>query len=118
MSEFNNLVADVDGALPDASTLATAPVVVVGLVGGWLSARATGVRPVGGLVLAAAGALAARSWYARGGAGEAFGLAAVYLGAFGISHPLAKRVGPWPAVLTAAGAVAAAAHWVSDIKKV
>lgn len=116
MSDIKDLVGDLVEALPDASTLATAPVVAVGLVGGWLTARATGVRPLGGAVLATAGALAARSWHARGGAGEAAALTGVYLGAFGLSHPLAKRVGAWPAVLSVTAAAAAAAHFVSDIK--
>ena len=48
-----------------------------------------------------------------GPAGTAF-LSAVYLGSFGASHPLAKRIGAWPAVLGAAGVSAAAAWLVAD----
>ena len=41
-------------------------------------------------------------------------LTAVYLGGFGLSHPLAKRIGAWPAVLSAAGVSAASAHVAAD----
>jgi hypothetical protein len=43
-------------------------------------------------------------------------LLAVYAAAFGGSHPLAKRIGPWPAVLTAAGASGAASWLLADRK--
>ncbi|EFT82499.1 hypothetical protein HMPREF9602_01405 [Cutibacterium acnes HL030PA2] len=38
-----------------AENVNTAEVAGLGLVGGWLTARTTGVRPLGGTVLAAAG---------------------------------------------------------------
>ena len=41
-------------------------------------------------------------------------LNAVYFGSFGVSHPLAKKIGAWPAVLTVAGVSAAAAWALSD----
>ena len=68
----------------------------------------------GGVVLAAGGAIAAREWAARVGTAKMFALLAVYLLGFGASHPLAKKIGAWPAVFTAAGASAVAAHVVSD----
>ncbi|HEU5151013.1 MAG TPA: hypothetical protein VFU19_10975 [Iamia sp.] len=92
-------------------SLPTAPVVAASLVGGYLVARETGVRPLGGAVLAAGGVLAGREWLRTAGPGGTAALAAVYLGGFGASHPLAKKIGPWPAVLTAA-ATSAAASWV------
>ena len=49
--------------MKDAREVSTAPLVAVGLIGGFLTARETGIRPLGGVVLAAAGAYAARSWY-------------------------------------------------------
>jgi hypothetical protein len=94
--------------------LPTAPVVAASLVGGYLVARETGIRPLGGVVLATGGVLAARTWYRRGGPGPAVALTAVYLGAFGASHPLAKRIGAWPAVATAAGVAAGTAWAASD----
>lgn len=88
----------------------TAPIVAASLVGGYLVARATKVRPLGGVVLAAGGIVAGRQWLRVAGPGTTAALAAVYLGSFGASHPLAKKMGPWPAVFTAA-ATSAAASW-------
>lgn len=80
----------------------SAPIVAAGLIGGYAAARYTGRRELGGVVLAAAGVTAGRSWLTRGPA-VASGLAAVYLGAFGASHPLAKKLGAWPSVLAVTG---------------
>ncbi len=92
----------------------TAPIVAGSLVGGYLVARETKVRALGGAVLAAGGALAGREWVRSVGPVGAAALGAVYLGGFGASHPLAKKIGPWPAVLSVAGVSAAAAYVVSD----
>lgn len=92
--------------------LPTAPVVAASLVGGYAVARATGVRALGGAVLAAGGLVAGREW-ARHGVATTIGLSAVYLAAFGLSHPLAKKIGAWPSVLTVAG-VAAGASWIAS----
>lgn len=94
--------------------LPTAPVVAGALVGGYLLARKTKVRALGGAVLAAGGVVAGRQWMATSGAAGTALLSAVYLGGFGASHPLAKKIGAWPAVLTAAGTSAAASWLVSD----
>lgn len=85
----------------------TVPVVAAGLVGGFATARYTGIRPLGGAVLGAAGAYATREW-ARQSPAAAAGLLATYLGGFGLSHPLAKKIGAWPsvAVVTAVSAIA------------
>lgn len=88
--------------------------VAAGLIGGWQIARATGVRPIGGVVLAAAGVLAGRSWLARKGPATTAALSAGYLAAFGLSHPLAKRIGAWPSVLVVTSAITAAAHYLGD----
>lgn len=101
-------------SLKPARDVRTAPVVAVGLIGGWLTARETGIRPLGGVLLGAAGAYAARSWAARSGPGTAAVLGATYLFGFGLSHPLAKKIGAWPAVLTVTAASAAASHLLSD----
>jgi len=92
----------------------TAPVVAASLIGGYLVARETKVRPLGGLVLAVGGAVAGRQWLRRAGVARTAVLAGVYLGGFGASHPLAKKIGPWPAVFSAAGASAAASYVLSD----
>jgi hypothetical protein len=88
----------------------TAPIAAGSLVGGYLVARESGVRPLGGVVLAAAGAWCAREWGRRAGRGAAAALLGVYVAGFVGSHPLAKRIGAWPAVLSSAG-VSGAASW-------
>ncbi len=92
----------------------TAPIVATGLVGGYLVARETGVRPLGGAVLAAGGIVAGRQWMRSSGPVATAALAAVYLGGFGASHPLAKEVGAWPAVIGVATVSALTSWLVSD----
>lgn len=94
--------------------LPTAPIVAGALVGGYLVARETKIRPLGGAVLAAGGAVAMRSWLRKAGPVPAGILLTIYLGGFGASHPLAKKIGAWPSVLTVAGASAAASWVLSD----
>ncbi|MER8183491.1 hypothetical protein [Kitasatospora sp. NPDC094015] len=86
----------------------TAAVAAAGLVGGYGAARWTGRRELGGAVLAAAGATAAVRWQRAAGTPTAAALTGLYLAAFGGSHPLAKRIGAWPAVFAVTGVVAAA----------
>lgn len=96
-------------------SIPTAPLVAVGLVGGYATARFSGKRPLGGVVLAVAGALAAKEWAAQVGPVGAVALTSVYVGAFGASHPLAKKIGAWPSVGVVT-AVATAAAAVVDVK--
>lgn len=98
----------------DAGEVSTAPVVALGLVGGYLTARETMIRPLGGAVLAAAGAYAGRTWLKKRGVGTTVGLSAAYLLGFGLSHPLAKKIGAWPAVLAVTAAAAGASHLLVD----
>ncbi|MFJ4472493.1 hypothetical protein ACIP2X_34090 [Streptomyces sp. NPDC089424] len=92
----------------------SALVAASGLVGGYGVARWTRKRQLGGVVLAVAGVAAARQWRERAGGTAAGALSAAYVAAFAGSHPLAKKVGAWPAVLGAAGAVALASWAVAD----
>ena len=101
-------------ALRDAQTVQTAPVAALGLIGGYLTARESGIRPLGGVVLGAAGLLASRSWLAKTDSATTVALSAIYLGGFGASHPLAKKVGAWPAVLGVAALSATASHLLAD----
>lgn len=96
--------------------VSTATTVALGLIGGWVTAKETGIRPLGGAILAAAGAWAGRSWAAKTNAATTTALTALYLGAFGASHPLAKKIGPWPSVLAVTAATAGAAYALSDSK--
>ncbi|MFJ8308438.1 MULTISPECIES: hypothetical protein [unclassified Streptomyces] len=88
-------------------------IAVGGLVGGYGVARWTKRRPLGGVALAAAGAVAARQWQQAAGTKAAVGLTAAYVAAFAGSHPLAKKVGAWPSVFGVAGAVAVASWAVT-----
>ena len=97
-------------------TVSTATVVGAGLLGGYITARESGIRPLGGVVLAAAGGWAVRSWLAKTDVPTTVGLTALYVGGFGASHPLAKKIGSWPAVLTVTGVAAGAAYVLSDSK--
>jgi len=94
--------------------LRTAPVVAGSLIGGYLVARETRRRELGGAVLAAGGVVAGRQWAKRVGPARTAALVAVYLGGFGASHPLAKKIGAWPSVFAVAGVAATAAHLVAD----
>lgn len=85
------------------------PAVAAGLIGGYGVSDLTGRRELGGAVLLAAGAVAARSWWRRGPLVTGV-LTATYVGAFGAAHPLAKKLGAWPSVLAVtAGATAVTA---------
>lgn len=79
-----------------------------GLIGGYGLARATGNRPLGGALLAAAGTGAFLGWKRNRGAGVATVLTTGYVAAFGLSHPLAKKIGAWPSVFAVTGATALA----------
>lgn len=92
----------------------TAPIVASSLVAGYLVARETKVRALGGVVLAAGGLAAGRTWARECGPVTTAVLEGVYLGGFGASHPLAKKIGAWPAVFTVAGVSAAAAYVLCD----
>ena len=94
----------------------TAAVIATGLVGGWLTARETGIRPLGGVLMAAAGVWAGRSWAAKTNVATTAGLSGIYVGAFGLSHPLAKNIGSWPAVLSVTAVASGAAYALSDNK--
>ena len=101
--------------MPDR--LPTAPLLAAGLIGGFALAQQTGVRQLGGAAMLGANAVAARQWYAVGGAPLAAGLTATFWTAMGVSHPLAKKVGTWPSVLGVAAASAGAAWVLSDRRR-
>ncbi|GGT40615.1 hypothetical protein GCM10010207_45810 [Streptomyces atratus] len=90
-----------------------AAVAASGLVGGYAVARWTKKRPLGGVALAAAGTVAAYEWNRQAGPRAAVGLTTAYVAAFAGSHPLAKKVGAWPAVFAVAGSMAAASWAVT-----
>lgn len=93
---------------------ASAATAAGGLVGGYAVARWTKKRALGGVVLAAAGAAAAQQWRQSADGKTAAALGAAYVAAFAASHPLAKEVGAWPAVLGVAGGVGVASWALAD----
>lgn len=88
-----------------------------GLVGGFAAARASGVRAIGGAVLGVVGATAFAAVTRAGGPWRAAAVVAAYLAAFGASHPLAKRLGAWPAVAVAAAVSAIPAAALSGRRR-
>ncbi|MER5176920.1 hypothetical protein ABT009_00820 [Streptomyces sp. NPDC002896] len=92
----------------------SAVVAASGLIGGYGVARWTKKRQLGGAVLAVAGAAAAQQWRREAGGKAAGALTAAYLAAFAGSHPLAKKMGAWPAVFSVAGGVALASWAIAD----
>ena len=92
----------------------TAPVVATGLVGGFAIAKYSGRREFGGLFYAACGAWCAREWARTGGAKLTLPLGLTYVAAFGGSHPLAKKIGPWPSVAAVTAIAAGTAATFAD----
>lgn len=93
--------------------ISTAPIVGGSLIGGYVVARFTKNRALGGAVLAAGGVAAARRWRRQGTAVTVV-LLGTYLGGFGASHPLAKKIGAWPSVFTVSAVSAAASYVLAD----
>lgn len=104
----------VTGAQAATEQVPTSALVTVGLIGGYGVARWTGVRPLGGAVLFAAGAAAAHNWWRKSGPITTAALGTTYLLSFGLSHPLAKKMGAWPSVFTVTAVNAAAAWALAD----
>ena len=94
----------------------TAPIVAASLIGGYYVARQSKNRQLGGAVLGVGGIIAKTEWMKTSGPVTTAVLSGVFYGGFGLSHPLAKKIGAWPSVLTVAG-VAAASAWVLNDRK-
>lgn len=92
----------------------TAPLVVAGMLGGYVTGRVTKKRPLAGVVLGVCGIAAGMRWRRSSGPGTTALLSTIYVGAFGLSHPLAKKIGAWPAVLVSTAAAAGAARALND----
>ncbi len=93
------------------------PVAAGSLISGFAVAQVTGVRPLGGLVLAAGAAWCGLRWHREAGVGIAVGLLAVYLAAFAAAHVLADALSAWGAVLTVAATVALASLLAADRRR-
>jgi hypothetical protein len=97
-------------------TSPTWPVAAGSLVAGFAVAQATGVRPLGGVVLLAGVGWCAVRWRERAGTGRAAALAALYAAAFAGSHGLAHVIGAWPSVALVAAVVGAASYALADAR--
>ena len=94
---------------------ATWPVASGSLLLGFAVAQATGVRPLGGVVLALGAGWCALRWRRSVGTARTASLVGVYVGVFVLSHVIAGAVGTWPAVVLASAVAGLAALLVADI---
>lgn len=99
------------------ATLPTAPIAAGGLLAGFGVAVASDSRPLGGVVLAAAGLTCIAAWRTRDSTATLAGLTITGLAAFALSHVLAHALGAWPAVLVVSAATAAACWRFSDARR-
>lgn len=99
------------------ATLPTAPIAAGGLIAGFGVAVASGSRPLGGVVLAAAGLTCIAAWRTRDSTATTVGLTVTGLAAFALSHVLGHAIGAWPAVFVVSAATAAACWWRSDVRR-
>ena len=92
----------------------TWPVAAGSLVAGFAVAQATGVRPLGGLVLLAGAGWCGLRWRATVGPARTAGLVGLYVGAFVLSHVIADSLGAWGSVAAVSSVVGAATYVVVD----
>ncbi len=95
-------------------SLPTWPVASGSLAVGFAVAQATGVRPLGGVVLVAGAGWCALRWREERGTGVAVALVAIYLAAFVASHLIADTLGTWGAVALVCALVGLAAWALAD----
>lgn len=92
----------------------TWPVASASLLLGFAVAQATGVRPLGAIVLVAGCAWCALRWLRAAGTARTALLVVIYVGAFVLSHVVADTLGAWPSVLLAAAVAGLAAYLLAD----
>jgi hypothetical protein len=97
-----------------ASGALTWPVAAGTLIAGFSVAQVTGVRPLGGIVLALGAGWCALHWRRRVGVARTAGLVGLYLALFILSHLIADPIGTWPAVFLVAAVMGVAALLVAD----
>jgi hypothetical protein len=92
----------------------TWPIASGSLLLGFAVAQATGIRPLGGIVLIAACAWCALRWLRAAGAARTAVLVLIYVGSFALSHVVADTLSAWPSVLLAAAITGIAAYVLAD----
>jgi hypothetical protein len=93
----------------------TWPVASGSLVLGFAVAQATGVRPLGGVVLALGAGWCALRWRRSVGIGRTGALIGLYVALFILSHVIADTLGTWGSVALVAALMGAAALLVADL---
>jgi hypothetical protein len=93
----------------------TWPVSSGSLVLGFAVAQATGVRPLGGVVLALGAGWCALRWRRSVGFGRTGALVALYVALFVLSHVIADTLGTWGAVALVAALMGVATLLVADM---
>lgn len=83
------------------------------LAAGFAVAQATGVRPLGGVLLLVGGGWCGYQWWRTAGPGPALVAGGTYAAAFVGSHPLAKSIGAWPSVAVVAATTAVVSYAVT-----
>lgn len=83
------------------------------LIAGYATARFSKKRPLGGVVLLAGTGVAAALWAQDTTAARVGTNVGIVLASFGISHPLAKKIGAWPSVITVAAVTAGATYAIA-----
>ncbi len=93
----------------------TWPVASGSLVLGFAVAQATGVRPLGAIVLALGAGWCALRWRRSVGTPRTVALVGLYLALFVASHVIADTAGTWGAVALAAALMGIATLFVADL---
>ncbi|MDP2712481.1 MAG: hypothetical protein Q8O56_14800 [Solirubrobacteraceae bacterium] len=92
----------------------TWPVASGSLLLGFAVAQATGVRPLGAIVLIAGCGWCALRWLRAAGAARTAALVVLYVAGFALSHVIADTLGTWGSVLFVAALVGFAAYLLVD----
>jgi hypothetical protein len=92
----------------------TWPVASGSLLLGFAVVEATGIRPLGGIVLVAGCAWCGMQWLRSAGPARTALLVAIYLAGFVLSHVIADTLSTWGSVLLVAAVVGLAAYLLAD----
>lgn len=92
----------------------TWPVASGSLLLGFAVAQATGIRPLGGIVLVLGCGWCALRWLRGAGAARTALLVVIYLAGFVLSHVIADTLSTWGSVLLVAAVVGLAAYLLAD----
>ena len=92
----------------------TWPVAAGSLLLGFAVAQATGIRPLGGIVLFAGCAWCGTRWLRSAGTARTVALVVIYLAGFVVSHVIADTLGAWGSVVLVAAVVGLAAYLLAD----